>query len=258
MNIVVCLKEVPDTETKVAIADGKSLKPDGVTFIPNPYDEFAIEEALSIKEAQGDGTVTLLSLAGGAGKPAETLRKGLAMGADKAVLLQDDAFVGLDALATANVLAAAIEKIGYDLVLCGKQAIDLDQHQVPARLAEALGVPQACVVTQLEIGDGKATAHREIEGGEQVVEIPLPAVISAQKGLNEPRYASLKGIMQAKKKPMDTWGLGDLGDVNIESKCEIVVMSLPPERPEGKLIEGEPEEQVKELVRLLREEAKVI
>ncbi len=258
MNIVVCLKQVPDTETKVQIADGKSLKPDGVTFIPNPYDEFAIEEALQIKDAQGEGTVTLLTLAGPHGKPEEALRTGLAMGADKAVVLRDDAFAGLDALTTANVLAAAIRKIGFDLVLCGKQAIDLDQHQVPARLAEALDVPQALVVTQLEIADGKATAHRQIEGGAQVVEIPLPAVISAQKGLNEPRYASLKGIMQAKKKPMDTWGLGDLGEVDTAAKTEVLAMRTPPARPEGRMIDGEPEEQVKELVRLLREEAKVI
>ena len=258
MNIVVCLKQVPDTETKVQIADGISLKPEGVTFIPNPYDEYAIEEALRIKEAQGDGSVTLMTLAGPHGKPQEALRTGLAMGADKAVLLSDDAFLGMDALATAKVLAAAIQKVGFDLVICGKQAIDLDQHQIPARLAEALDVPQALVVTKLEIADGKATAHRQIEGGAQVIEIPLPAVISAQKGLNEPRYASLKGIMQAKKKPMDTWGLSDLGDVDVASKSEVVGMRTPPDRPEGRMIEGEPEEQVKELVRLLREEAKVI
>ena len=258
MNIVVCLKQVPDTETKVQIQDGTSLKPDGVTFIPNPYDEYAIEEALRIKDAQGESTVTLLTIAGIAGKPEEALRTGLAMGVDKAVLLKDDAFASLDALGTAKVLAAAIQKIGFDLVLCGKQAIDLDQHQVPARLAEALGVPQACVVTKLEIADGKLTAHRQIEGGSEVVEVPLPAVVSAQKGLNEPRYASLKGIMQAKKKPMDTWGLSDLGNVDVAPKVEIVEMRSPPERPAGRKIEGEPEEQVKELVRLLREEAKVI
>ena len=258
MNIVVCLKQVPDTETKVQIADGTSLKPDGVTFVPNPYDEYAIEEALKLKEAAGEGSVTLVTLAGAAGKPEEALRTGLAMGADKAVVLRDDAFIGMDALATAKVLAAAIQKIGFDLVLCGKQAIDLDQHQVPARLAEALGVPQALVVTTLEVADGKATAHRQIEGGSQVVEIPLPAVISAQKGLNEPRYASLKGIMQAKKKPMDTWGVGDLDGVDTTSKTEVLAMRMPADRPEGRLIEGEPEEQAKELVRLLREEAKVI
>ena len=136
MNIVVCLKQVPDTETKVQIQDGKSLKPDGVTFIPNPYDEYAIEEALRVKEAEGDSTVTLLTLAGTAGKPEEALRTGLAMGADKAVVLRDEAFANLDALGTANVLAAAIQKIGFDLVLCGKQAIDLDQHQVPAQFTD--------------------------------------------------------------------------------------------------------------------------
>lgn len=258
MNIVVCLKQVPDTETKVQVQDGKALKPDGVTFVPNPYDEFAIEEALKIKEAQGGGEVTLLSLAGPAGKTEEALRTGLAMGADKAVLVKDDALTTSDAYRTAHILAAAIKKLGPDLVLCGKQAIDLDNHQVAGRVAEILNWPQALVVTKLEIGDGSLTAHRQIEGGSEVIEIPLPAVVSAQKGLNEPRYASLKGIMQAKKKPLETWGAGDLGGDIPAAKTEIVKMELPPERPAGRKIDGEPAEQAKELVRLLREEAKVI
>ena len=262
MKIIVLLKQVPDTETKVQVKPGEtSISTDGVTFVINPYDEYAIEEALRIKEKKGGGEVTLVSL--GWDKSAESLRTGLAMGADKAVHLNDPAFLGGDAASTALALAKAIKKMQFDLILCGKQAIDYDNHQVGVRVAELLGIPHVAVVTKLELQDGKALAHREIEGGSEVVETPLPAVITCQKGLNEPRYASLKGIMQAKKKPLEAKKPADIDAAPNEvgkagAKSTVLTMTMPPERAAGRVVEGEPEVAAKEVVKLLREEAKVI
>jgi len=156
-----------------------------------------------------------------------------------------------------------VKKLDCDLLLCGKQAIDNDNHQVGVRVAELLGVPHVAVVTKLELEDGKAVAHREIEGGSEVVEVPLPAVITCQKGLNEPRYASLKGIMKAKKKPLETKAPADIDASADEvgkagAKTNVLTMTPPPEREAGRVIEGEPEDAAKEVVKLLREEAKVI
>ncbi|RJP65275.1 MAG: electron transfer flavoprotein beta subunit/FixA family protein [Candidatus Abyssobacteria bacterium SURF_17] len=261
MKIIVLVKQVPDTETKVQVKPGeKAISTDGVTFVINPYDEYAIEEALRIKEAKG-GDVTLISA--GWDKAAEALRTGLAMGADKAVHLNDPAFLGGDAHSTAVALAKAIKKMEYDLILCGKQAIDYDNHQVGVRVAELLGIPHVAVVTKLELQDGKAVAHREVEGGSEIVETPLPAVITAQKGLNEPRYASLKGIMQAKKKPLEAKKPADVDAAPNEvgqagAKTTVLTMTMPPERAAGRVVEGEPEDAAKQVVKLLREEAKVI
>jgi electron transfer flavoprotein beta subunit len=261
MKIIVLMKQVPDTETKIQIKPGeKGISTDGVTFVINPYDEFAIEEALRIKEAKG-GEVTLITV--GWDKAAEALRTGLAMGADKAVHLNDPAFLNGDAHSIAVALAKAAQKLEYDLILCGKQAIDFDNHQVGVRVAELLGLPHVAVVTKLELQDGKAVAHREVEGGTEIVETPLPAVITAQKGLNEPRYASLKGIMQAKKKPLEAKKPADIGASADEvgqagAKTTILAMELPPERPAGRIVEGEPEDAARQVVKLLREEAKVI
>ena len=262
MNIIVLLKQVPDTETKIQVKPGETaISTDGVTYVINPYDEFAIEEALKIKEAKGEGEVTLLSL--GWDKAAEALRTGLAMGADKAVHLNDAAFLDGDAQSTAVALAKAIQKMDCDLVLAGKQALDNDNHQVGVKVAEILGIPHIAVITKLEIEDGKAVAHREIEGGSEVVEVPLPAVLTCQKGLNEPRYASLKGIMKAKKKPLETKAPADIDASPDEvgkagAKTTVLTMEPPPEREAGRVIEGEPEDAAREVVRLLREEAKVI
>jgi electron transfer flavoprotein beta subunit len=261
MKIIVLVKQVPDTETKVQVKPGETnISADGVTYVINPYDEYAIEEALRIKEKKG-GEVTLVSL--GWDKAGEALRTGLAMGADKAVHLNDPAFLGGDAYSTAFALAKAIQKMEYDLILCGKQGIDFDNHQVGVRVAELLGVPHVAVVTKLELQDKSAVAHREIEGGSEIVEVPLPAVITCQKGLNEPRYASLKGIMQAKKKPLETKKPADLGVTPAEvgkagAKLEVVSMFMPPERAAGRVVPGEPEEAAKEVVKLLRTEAKVV
>ncbi|MFH1861839.1 MAG: electron transfer flavoprotein subunit beta/FixA family protein [bacterium] len=248
MNILVCVKHVPDTETAVKIgADRKSIQTQDVNFVLNPYDEFAVEEALKIKEAQG-GEVTLITVGPEAAK--KTLRNGLAMGADAAKHIVCDH--PHDSLGVARALAEAIKGMTFDLIMCGKQAMDDDNSQVPAMLAELLNLPNVSSIVKLELGSGSATAHREFEGGIEVVETSLPAVFSAQKGLNEPRYASLKGIMTAKKKPID-----DIACAQAEDTVEILDLGYPPSRSGGKIV-GEGAAAVPELVRLLREEAKVI
>lgn len=267
MKIVVCVKQVPATESKLTIApDGAGIDRAGLSFIVNPYDEFAVEEALQIKERLGAGEVIVLSLRPHAAQKAEeALRTCLAMGADKAVLLSDPAFEGGDGFATAVALAAALRRLSHDLVLFGKQAVDDDGAAVGIQVAELLGLPHVSVVNKLEIDQGTRTsiAHRQIEGGIEVVETPLPAVITCQKGLNEPRYPSLPGIMKAKQKPLEVWtretlGLpaGSVGAAG--AKLRVVRLEPPPARPPGRLLTGEAAVAVKELVRLLHEETKVI
>ncbi len=260
MKIVVCVKQVPDTETRVRIApSGNAISEvDVANWIISPYDEFAIEEALRIKEKKG-GEVVLVTA--GPDRAQAALRTGLAMGADSAVHVKDPALEVADTLGTARALAAAIKTLApYDLVLCGQQGVGGDNSQVPAMIAEVLDLPQVTVAVKIEVEDGKATVEREIEGGRETWQTPLPAVVSAQKGLNEPRYASLKGIMAAKKKPiqgLDLAGLG-LDGAAVAPKVKVTAMELPPARPPVRMIEGEPDAQAKELVRLLHEEAKVI
>ncbi|HXF95447.1 MAG TPA: electron transfer flavoprotein subunit beta/FixA family protein [Gemmatimonadales bacterium] len=250
MKIAVCIKRVPDTETRVKVGpDGKTLDESGAKFILNPYDEFAVEEALRRKEQAGAGEVVVLSL--GPAATQETIRTALAMGADRGILLQTDR-VPADGLEVARVLAGELRDGGWDLVFFGKMAIDDYNHQVGPMVAELLGLACVTAVTHLEIADGKGIAQREIEGGIEVVEFPLPAVLTADKGLNEPRYPALKGIMAAKKKPLEvkpvTPGAGGL---------EVLAMTPPAERPAGKIV-GEGPDAVPTLVRLLREEAKVL
>ncbi len=262
MNSIVCLKEVPDTETRIEVRGGKIVE-EGIQYVVNPYDEFALEEALKWQEAHG-GKVTLVSL--GPDRARESILKGLAMGADEVYHLADPAFLNGDAYATARALAAAIQKIGdYDVIFCGKQAVDDDNAAVGAMLAEMLDLPHIAVVVRLELAaDGKSVrAEREIEGGREVVEAPLPAVITAQKGLNEPRYPSFKGIRQARTKPFTQWTVADVGlDPGVVgmsgAKVQVLEILPPPERPPGRIIPGEPAEAAREVVRLLREEAKVI
>jgi electron transfer flavoprotein beta subunit len=248
LNIAVCLKQVPSTETRVKVgSDGKHIDPAGVQLVINPYDEYALEEALKLKES-GGGEVTVFSV-GGAGVVA-AIRNALAMGADKAVLLKTEA--ELDNLAVAKLLAAEFGGKGFDLILLGKQSVDDDAGQVGPMLAELLKLPCATVVVKLEIDGDKGRASREIEGGTEMVEFSLPAVVTAQKGLNEPRYASLKGIMAAKKKPVEEKPVEALAPA-----AEIQSLEPPPERAAGRIV-GEGAEAVDELVRVLREEAKVI
>jgi electron transfer flavoprotein beta subunit len=258
-KIVVCIKQVPDTETRVRVAPGGSaIVETDVNWIISPYDEFAIEEALKIREAKG-GEVVLVTV--GPDRAQSSLRTGLAMGADSAVHVKDPLLEAADPLATARALAGAIRTLGpVDLVLCGQQGVGGDNSQVPGILAELLDLPQVTVAVKIEVQDSRATVEREVEGARESWETSLPAVISAQKGLNEPRYASLKGIMAAKKKPLqvlDAAGVG-LDPATAASKVRIAALALPPERPAVKMIEGDPDTQARELVRLLHEEAKVI
>lgn len=229
-------------------SDGRSIDPSGVKFVMNPFDEYALEQALLLKEQAGKGHVTALTLGPDAAR--DTLRSALAMGADDAILLRADA--SPDGLVIARALADAIRGREFDLVLFGKQAIDNDNMQVPAMVAELLELPCATVVTALEFTGRQGSARREVEGGHEVIEFDLPAVISAQKGLNKPRHPSVKGIMMAKKKPLEEIDV-ELAD----SLLKVLEFSSPPARPESQIV-GEGADAVTELVRLLRDEAKVI
>jgi len=259
----VCLKQVPDTELSLRIAEGgKDIERSDLNYVVNPYDEYAVEEALRIKEKLG-GEVTLIAV--GPDRYEEALRAGLAMGADKAIHVKDEAIEGSDPLVTAYILSKVIGGLEYDLILCGKQAIENDSGVVGPALAEYLDLPQVSVVTKLELKDDakRAVAHREVEGGIEVVETSLPAVITAQKGLNEPRYASLRGMMKAKKMPVEIKTMEDLGisseDVGrAGSKTDLLELTYPPKRSAGRILEGQLPDVVKELVRCLREEAKVL
>jgi electron transfer flavoprotein beta subunit len=258
MKIAVCIKQVPDTETRIRIApDGKGILESDVNWIVSPYDEFAIEEALKIREAKG-GEVILVSL--GPDRVQSALRSGLAMGADSALHLKDPLFEQTDTLGTAWALATALKPLAPDLILMGQQGVGGDNAQVPGLVAEILDLPQVTMAVKIELQDGKATIEREIEGAHETWEVTLPAVVSAQKGLNEPRYASLKGIMAAKKKLIETKGAADLGltPERLAPKTRVVALELPPSRSAVKMIEGNADTQVKELLRLLHEEAKVI
>jgi len=250
MKIAVCIKRVPDSETRVKIAPGgRSLDEAGVKFVLNPYDEFAVEEALRRKEQAGAGEVAIVCLGPAAAQ--ETIRSALAMGADRGVLLQTDR-IPADGFEVAKALAAELKDGGWDLILFGKMAIDDYNHQVGPMVAELLGLACVTAVAHLELAPGTGTAEREIEGGIEVVEFPLPAVLTTEKGLNEPRYPALKGIMAAKKKPLATKPVA-LPPGGIE-----VLALLPPaERKDGRIV-GEGPDAVAELVRLLREDAKVL
>jgi electron transfer flavoprotein beta subunit len=247
---VVCIKQVADTETRVKVAaDGRTLDPAGVTWILNPYDEFALEQALRFKEAGAGGEVVVLSL-GGAGVTA-TLRNALAIGADRAIHLKTDA-VQPDPLQVSRALADELRGLQPQIVWFGKQAVDDDQSQVPPMTAELLGLPCVTVVAKIELSGTTATVEREVEGGREVVTVPLPAAFSTDKGLNEPRYASLKGIMAAKKKPIDEKPVTLAAPV-----LELTSMAMPAARAAGRIV-GTGLAGVSELVRVLREEAKVI
>jgi electron transfer flavoprotein beta subunit len=262
VDIVVLLKQVPDTEALIQIGeDQASIKTEDVKWVMNPYDELAVEEALRIKEQQG-GKVTILSV--GPERTVESIRTGLAMGADEGVLVDDEAAEGSDALGTAKVLAAALKELGYDLIIAGMRAVDDDGYHVPAAVAELLGLAQMSMVVKEEISDGKIKCECAVDGGSVVVEAALPVLFTAQRGINEPRYASLPGIMKAKKKPLEKKKLADLGvdpgEVGRSSSmCRVTAMSFPPERAPGQIIEGETaEEKAAEFVRLLKEDAKVL
>jgi len=255
MNIVVCLKQTFDTEEKITIKDGQ-INEEGVEFIINPYDEYAVEEAIKLKEQFG-GEVTVITV--GPDRAESALRTALAMGADKAVLINDESLFG-DEYTTAKVLAAAVKRNGFDIVLCGNVAVDDGAGQGGPRLAELLGIPQITTITKLEIDGDKVTAERDVEGDVEIIETKLPVLVTAQQGLNEPRYPSLPGIMKAKKKPLERLTAADLGinPEEVQPKTETVEVFLPPKKQAGKILQGDLDAQVKELVALLRNEAKVV
>lgn len=249
MDVIVCVKRVPDTETRIRIGEGgTAIDPTGVKYILSPYDEYAVEAALRTKEGAGAGEVTLVSLGDEATQ--ESLRAGLAMGADRAVLLNGP--VTADGLATAKGLAAELSGHAAPLILFGVKAADDDQQQVGPMVATLLGRPCVTGVASFEMQGDKAVCHREVEGGVEVVEVQLPAVLTITKGVYDPRYASLKGIMAAKKKPLEQ----KPAEV-AESRLSVGSLAYPPERAAGKIV-GQGPDAAPELVRLLREEANVL
>ncbi len=257
MKIFVCLKQVPDTESRLQLkADKSGIEESGIKWIMNPYDEYAVEEALKLKEAKSAGSVTVLSV-GPKARVSEALRTAMAMGADDAIVI--DSPEPLDAFWTAKALATAIQKEGaFDIVFGGKLAIDDNAASVPQMLAEFLGVPHVTVVSKFASA-GTVTAERETEGGaREIFEIQGPCVIAANKGLNTPRYASLPGIMKAKKKPLKELSLADVNVQPAQMKTRLKDFQLPPSKPAVKMISGDPAAQAKELVRLLMDEAKVL
>lgn len=260
MEIIVLLKQVPATESFIGIADdGVSIKTEDIKWVINPYDEYAVEEALRIRSAHG-GTVTIISA--GPERSVEAIRTALAMGGDKGILIKDPAAEKCDGLGIARILAAALKNIKFDLIIAGQRAVDDDNFQVGTAVAEFLSIPNISLVIKEEIADGKIRCCRTVEGGTVVLEAPLPALFTTQKGLNEPRYASLPGIMKAKRKPLDIKSLSDIGiDASEigEPKAKILAMKLPPEREGGRIIKGDSSRSIAaELVKVLHEEAKVL
>jgi electron transfer flavoprotein beta subunit len=256
MNIYVLLKQTFDTEEKVVIQDG-AVAEDGVKFIINPYDEYAVEEAIRVKE-QHSGQVTVVSV--GPERAAEALRTALAMGADEAVLISDDTLSQTDEYGISKLLAAYLSKQSYDLLLGGSFSVDHGAGQVAIRTAHLLGIPHTSSITKLELSSGLATAERDAEGDTETIEVLLPALLTAQQGLNEPRYPTLPGIMKAKKKPFHRLTLDDLGlsAADIAPRTERRSLSLPPARKAGQRLQGDPAQQAAKLVQLLKTEAKVL
>jgi electron transfer flavoprotein beta subunit len=249
VKTVVCIKRVPDTEARIKVAnDGQSIDQTGLKYIVSPYDEFAVEAALRLRDAAGAGETIAVTV--GDAAAGEQLRSVLAMGADRALRL--DGETALDGLAVARALAPELKELEADLILFGMKASDDDQQQVGPMVAELLGLPCVTVVAKVEAEKGKVVCHREVEGGTEVIEVDLPAVITVTKGPYEPRYPSLKGIMAAKKKPLEEKPADVPG-----SRIRVRRYSEPPPRPEGKIV-GEGPDAVPELVRLLRDEAKVL
>lgn len=263
MKILVLLKQTPDTEAQIKItSDGKNLDTTGTKYIINPYDEYAIEEALKLKANKGSGEVVLMSYADDSVK--ERMLKGLAMGADRAIQVKNEELPQADSLSLSNILSAAIKQENPDIIFCGKQGIDDDNMHVPVMVAELLSWPHVNVVNKIDYNDKELTASREVEGGQvETFKVSLPCVIGAHKSLNTPRYASLPGIMKAKKKPFEQKSLSDLGlDASVlQSSLQTTVsgFKLPPKKPEGKLFKDEDlQVMVDKVVDHLRTEAKVL
>jgi electron transfer flavoprotein beta subunit len=263
VDIVVLLKQVPDTETVIRIGeDGRSIATSDIKWVINPYDEYAVEAALRLKDSQG-ATVTILSL--GPQRMVESIRAALAMGADKGVLVDDPATEGSDALGKARALAAALQKTPFDLIFGGHRAVDDDENQVGIMVAELLDIPHLGLAVAVEVADGRVKIDRPIEGAKVQLETPLPALVTfgGAHAIWNPRYASLPGIMKAKKKPLEVKKLSDLGLSpdrvgSAAAKIRIASLEMPVARQAGLMVPGDTAGKAKELVRLLHEEAKVI
>jgi len=255
MNILVLLKQTFDTEEKINLQNGK-ISDEGVEFVINPYDEYAVEAAIKLKEEFG-GEVTSISL--GPDRFESSIRTALAMGVDKAILVDDPALFG-DEFMAAQVLAKVIKEQDYDLILAGHVAVDDGSGQVPQRIAEILQIPIISTAVKIEIEDLNITVHRDVEGDTEILTTTLPALVTAQQGLNEPRYPSLPGIMKAKRKPLDRKDSGVIGltGEQMAVRTEVIETFLPPKKEAGRLLTGELNQQAKELVKLLHQEAKVI
>lgn len=257
MKIYVLMKRTFDTEEKITIANGK-INEDGAEFIINPYDEYAVEEAIVTRDAHG-GEVTVVAV--GNEETEKQLRTALAMGADKAVLINtEDDLDYADQFTTAKILTEYLKDKEADIIFAGNVAIDGGSGQVGPRVAELLGMPYVTTITKIDIDGGKATIVRDVEGDSEVIEASLPVLVTAQQGLNEPRYPSLPGIMKAKKKPLEELELDDLDldEDDVEAKTKTIDIYLPPKKEAGKVLSGDIADQVKELVNLLHTEAKVI
>lgn len=255
MKILVLVKQVPDTEAKITLSGG-NLNEEGIKWIIAPYDEIALEEAIRIKEKIGDTAITVISV--GPERSSASLRTAYAMGADHAILVKHDDYEMLNSFMIAEAIIKAIGDEKYDIILAGRQATDSDNGQVPVILATKLDLAIVSFVNEVTVNEGQAELKCEVEGGEAVYEAQLPVVVTANDRLNEPRYPSLKGIMASKKKPIDTKELKDLG-VSLESKIQVDGFESPPERPSGKVIEGESaQEKAASLANALHNEIKVI
>ncbi|HSI67039.1 MAG TPA: electron transfer flavoprotein subunit beta/FixA family protein [Planococcus sp. (in: firmicutes)] len=257
MNIYVLVKRTFDTEEKLVISNGQ-IQEDGAEFIINPYDEYAIEEAITVRDAHG-GEVTVVTIGGEEAE--KQLRTALAMGADKAVLINtEDDVEEMDQYTAAYILAEYLKDKEADLILAGNVAIDGGSGQVGPRVADLLGINYVTTITKLEIDGTTVKIIRDIEGDAEELETSLPLLVTAQQGLNEPRYPSLPGIMKAKKKPLEELELDDLDidEEDIEAKTETIEIFMPPAKKAGRILQGDVSDQVSELVQLLRNEAKVI
>ncbi|REB06614.1 electron transfer flavoprotein subunit beta/FixA family protein [Sporosarcina sp. BI001-red] len=257
MNIYALVKRTFDTEEKIVVKNG-AIQEDGAEFIINPYDEYAVEEAIQVRDEHG-GEVTVLSLGG---EDAEKqLRTALAMGADKAVLINtEDDLDEMDEFSAAKIISEYLKDKDADLIIAGNVAIDGGSGQVGPRIAELLGINYVTTITDLKIDGTSATLVRDVEGDSETIETSLPLLVTAQQGLNEPRYPSLPGIMKAKKKPFEELELDDLDldEDDVEAKTKTVEIFMPPEKAAGRVLEGDLSDQVSELVNLLNKEAKVI
>ncbi|MDX8363995.1 electron transfer flavoprotein subunit beta/FixA family protein [Cytobacillus sp. IB215665] len=257
MNIYVLLKRTFDTEEKIVISNGE-INEDGAEFIINPYDEYAVEEAIQIRDEHG-GEITVVTVGGEESE--KELRTALAMGCDKAVLINtEEDLEESDQYSTAKIIAEYLKEQEVDLILAGNVAIDSGSGQVGPRVAEILGMPYVTTITKLDIDGNKATVVRDVEGDSEIIETTLPLLITAQQGLNEPRYPSLPGIMKAKKKPLEELELDDLDldEDDVAPKTKTIEIYLPPKKEAGKILAGDIPDQVKELVSLLHSEAKVL